>query len=129
MGSRAFPYEKGLKDIYAEKVEFLQVSWGEFPRQRMDEAHSAGVKVLHQVGSVEEALKAAEAGADAIIAQGVEAGGHVIGRVGLLTLLPLIADAVKGYNIPVIAAGGLVDARDYVAVLALGAHGICMGTR
>lgn len=43
----------------------------------MDEAHAAGVKVLHQVGSVEEALKAAEAGVDAIIAQGIEAGGHV----------------------------------------------------
>lgn len=80
MWNRAFPYEKGLKDIYAEKVEFLQVSWGDFPKHRVDEAHSAGVKVLHMVGSVEGALKAAEAGVDAIIAQGVEAGGHVIGQ-------------------------------------------------
>jgi len=73
----AFPHEKSLKDIYAEKVGFLQISWGEFPKERVDEAHAAGVKVLHQVGSVEEALKAANAGVDAIIAQGVEAGGHV----------------------------------------------------
>jgi len=125
----AFPHEKGLKDIYAEKIGFLQVSWGDFPRERVDEAHKAGVKVLHQVASVAEAMKAAEAGVDAIIAQGVEAGGHVQGLVGLMTLVPSIVDSLKGYNIPVIAAGGIVDGRGYVAALALGAQGICMGTR
>ena len=78
---RSFPHEKSLKDIYAEKVGFLQVSWGEFPKERVAEAHEAGVKVLHQVGSVEEAVKAADAGVDAIIAQGVEAGGHVQSQV------------------------------------------------
>ncbi|KAG0560672.1 hypothetical protein KC19_9G003900 [Ceratodon purpureus] len=125
----SFPHEKSLKDIYAEKVGFLQVSWGEFPKERVAEAHEAGVKVLHQVGSVEEAVKAADAGVDAIIAQGVEAGGHVQSQVGLLSLLPSIVDAVKSYHIPVIAAGGIVDGRGYVAALALGAQGICMGTR
>lgn len=50
-------------------------------------------------------------------------------QVGLLTILPAVVDAVKGYNIPVIAAGGIVDGRGYVAALALGAQGICMGTR
>jgi len=49
--------------------------------------------------------------------------------VGLLTLVPAVVDAVKGYKIPVIAAGGIVDGRGYVAALALGAQGICMGTR
>lgn len=125
----AFPHDKSLKDIYAEKVGFLQISWGDFPKERVDEAHEAGVKVLHQVGSMEEALKAAKAGVDAIIVQGVEAGGHVQSQVGLLTLLPSVVDAVKGYKIPVIAAGGIVDGRGYVAALALGAQGICMGTR
>nr|PNR59193.1 hypothetical protein PHYPA_001984 [Physcomitrium patens] len=125
----AFPHEKTLKDIYAERVQFLQVYWGDFPRERVEEAHKAGVKVLHQVGSVEEARKAAEAGVDAIIAQGTEAGGHVIGQVGLLTLIPSVVDALKSYNIPVIAAGGIVDGRGYVAALALGAQGVCMGTR
>lgn len=81
--NRAFPHEKTLKDIYAERVQFLQVYWGDFPRERVEEAHKAGVKVLHQVGSVEEARKAAEAGVDAIIAQGTEAGGHVIGQASL----------------------------------------------
>jgi len=50
-------------------------------------------------------------------------------QVGLLTLVPAVVDAVKGYKIPVIAAGGIVDGRGYVAALALGAQGICMGTR
>jgi len=50
-------------------------------------------------------------------------------QVGLLTLVPSVVDAVKGYKIPVIAAGGIVDGRGYVAALALGAQGICMGTR
>lgn len=50
-------------------------------------------------------------------------------QTGLLTLLPSVVDAVKGFNIPVIAAGGIVDGRGYVAALALGAQGICMGTR
>lgn len=50
-------------------------------------------------------------------------------QVGLLSLLPSIVDAVKSYHIPVIAAGGIVDGRGYVAALALGAQGICMGTR
>ena len=44
-----FPYEKSLKDILAEKVAYLQVSWGDFPKERVDEAHKSGVKVLHQV--------------------------------------------------------------------------------
>lgn len=50
-------------------------------------------------------------------------------QVGLMTLVPSIVDSLKGYNIPVIAAGGIVDGRGYVAALALGAQGICMGTR
>lgn len=54
----AFPYEKGLKDIYAEKIGFLQVSWGDFPRERVDEAHKAGVKVLHQVSLINSVLDA-----------------------------------------------------------------------
>lgn len=125
----AFPYATIVQAIYAEKVQFMQVNWGEFPRASVDQAHRAGVKVLHQVGSVDAALKAAEAGVDAIIVQGIEAGGHVLGQTGLLTLLPSVVDAVKGFNIPVIAAGGIVDGRGYVAALALGAQGICMGTR
>ncbi|CAA0807339.1 Aldolase-type TIM barrel family protein [Striga hermonthica] len=61
--------------------------------------------------------------------QGLEAGGHVIGQDGLITLLPRVVDLVQGHDIPVIAAGGIVDERGYVAALALGAHAVAMGTR
>ncbi|MFA4909541.1 MAG: nitronate monooxygenase [Desulfobacteria bacterium] len=87
----------------------------------------AGIKVLHMAPTVEMARKAEDAGVDAVIAVGTEAGGHV-GRdeVSTLTLIPQVVDAVK---IPVVAAGGIGDARGWVAVHALGAEGIQMGTR
>ncbi|TVU05460.1 hypothetical protein EJB05_48625 [Eragrostis curvula] len=125
----AFPHEENLRVVLEEKVAVLQVYWGEFPRERVEEAHRAGVKVLHQIGSVEEAEKAKEAGVDGIIVQGREAGGHVIGQEGLLPLLPRVVDLVADSGIPVIAAGGIVDGRGYVAALALGAQGVCLGTR
>ena len=87
----------------------------------------AGIKVLHMAPTVEMAKKAEDAGVDAVIAVGTEAGGHV-GRdeVSTLALIPQVVDAVK---IPVVAAGGIGDARGWVAVHALGAEGIQMGTR
>jgi NAD(P)H-dependent flavin oxidoreductase YrpB (nitropropane dioxygenase family) len=90
-------------------------------------AHAAGVKVFHQVGSVAEAKRAAAAGIDVIVAQGVEAGGHVAGEVSTLALIPQVVDAVAPR--PVAAAGGIGDARGVVAVLALGAQGAVLGTR
>ncbi|KAK3122011.1 hypothetical protein QOZ80_8BG0663980 [Eleusine coracana subsp. coracana] len=125
----AFPHEENLRVVLEEKVAVLQVYWGEFPRERVEEAHRAGVKVLHQIGSVEQAMKAKEAGVDGVIVQGREAGGHVIGQEGLLPLLPRVVDLVADSGIPVIAAGGIVDGRGYAAALALGAQGVCLGTR
>lgn len=81
------------------------------------------------MGNVEEARKAVAVGVDAIIVQGHEAGGHVIGKDGLFSLLPIVVDLVGERDIPVIAAGGIVDARGYVAALSLGAQGVCLGTR
>ena len=80
-----------------------------------------------QVGSVSEAVAGAGAGVDAIIAQGVEAGGHVRGTTALSVLLPTIVDAVA--PLPVIASGGIADGRGLVAALSLGAQGISIGTR
>jgi nitronate monooxygenase len=80
-----------------------------------------------QVGSAEEASRAADAGVDIIVAQGVEAGGHVRGQVGLLPLLPTVVEAVT--PVPVVAAGGIVDGRGLAAALALGADGVWVGTR
>ncbi|XP_010520906.1 PREDICTED: uncharacterized protein LOC104799917 [Tarenaya hassleriana] len=125
----AFPHESNIKVILEEKVEVLQVYWGECSEDLVHDAHSAGVKIVPQIGSIEEAKKAIDAGVDAIIVQGREAGGHVIGQDGLFSLLPRVVDMVGDREIPVIAAGGIVDARGYVAALALGAKGISLGTR
>jgi len=109
-----------------ERVPLLSFFWGD-PAPFVKPAHDAGMKVIHQVGSVSEAEKAVRAGVDIIIAQGVEAGGHVRGEVSTFTLLPRVVDAVA--PIPVIAAGGIADARGLVAALALGAQGAVFGTR
>lgn len=87
----------------------------------------AGIKVLHVVFSVRHAKRAEEAGVDMVIASGFEAGGHLgFDELSTFVLVPQVADAVK---IPVVAAGGICDARGLVAALALGAEGVLMGTR
>lgn len=85
----------------------------------------AGIAVVYQVGSVDEAIAAERAGADMLIAQGVEAGGHVRGTRPLHELLPATVAAV---SIPVLASGGLATGGDLLTSLALGAEGIVLGT-
>lgn len=104
----------------------LSFFWGD-PSAYVEKAHAAGIKVLDQVGSVEAARRSARAGVDAIIAQGVEAGGHIAGQVSTMVLVPRVVDAVS--PVPVAAAGGIADARGMVAALALGAEGVVLGTR
>ena len=85
-----------------------------------------GIKVLHLVSSVKQAKSAEAAGVDAVIAKGYEAGGvNGTDELTILVLVPQVADAVK---IPVVASGGIADARGFVAALALGAEGVQMGT-
>ncbi|MBT3535526.1 MAG: nitronate monooxygenase [Rhodospirillaceae bacterium] len=91
-----------------------------------DRAHQIGAKVTYMVGSVEDAVRGAEAGADVIIAQGTDGGGHVH-WVGTLALVPMVVDAVA--PIPVLAAGGIADGRGLAASLSLGAEGVLLGTR
>src|SRR5204863_9454556 len=79
-----------------------------------------------QVGSVDEARAAVDAGCDFIVAQGVEAGGHVRGQIGLLPLLDRVLDVV---GVPVVAAGGIGTARAMAAALAAGASAVRVGTR
>jgi nitronate monooxygenase len=88
-------------------------------------AKREGCLVLYQVASVADAVKAEDAGADVIIVQGVEAGGHVWGKRGLSVLLPEVVDAVE---VPVAASGGIVDGRGLAAALTLGADGVHCGT-
>jgi NAD(P)H-dependent flavin oxidoreductase YrpB (nitropropane dioxygenase family) len=89
-------------------------------------AHDAGCKVMHMAGEVAEALRAADAGADVLVAQGTEAGGHV-GGMASLPLLPMMVKAVA--PLPVLCAGGIADGRGLAAALALGADGVLLGTR
>jgi len=121
-----FPIDDHVTVCLEERVPVLSLFWGD-PTPYVDRAHAAGVKVFHQVGSVPDAQRAAAAGVDVIIAQGVEAGGHVAGEVSTLALVPQVVDAVSPR--PVAAAGGIADGRGLVAVLALGAQAAVLGTR
>jgi len=94
----------------------------------VDIVHNAGALACWQVGSADEAKQAQDAGCDLVIAQGVEAGGHVRGTVGLLPLLDAVLDAV-GDKTPVVAAGGIGTARAMAAALAAGADAVRVGTR
>ena len=91
----------------------------------VDRLRSAGITVVHQVGSAKDALHAQAAGAHAVIAQGVEAGGHVWGRQ---PLAPLLDEVLGCVSVPVAAAGGLADGRDVGRVLAQGAQAAVLGT-
>jgi NAD(P)H-dependent flavin oxidoreductase YrpB (nitropropane dioxygenase family) len=88
--------------------------------------HRHGALACWQVGSPEEAVAAAAAGCDFLIAQGIEAGGHVRGRIGMLALLNEVLDTVA---VPVLAAGGIGTGRAMAAALAAGADGVRVGTR
>src|SRR5262245_58668281 len=118
--------EGQIETCLNEKVPILVLFWGD-PKPYVEEAHRRGTKVFIQVGSVEEAQAAAEAGVDAIIAQGIEAGGHVKSTSSLSTIVPAVVEAVK--PLPVIAAGGIANGRGVVAALSLGAQAVSMGTR
>jgi nitronate monooxygenase len=96
------------------------------PRPYAAAIKAAGCKLICQVQDVEQARVAREAGADLIVAEGNEAGGHSGARAAL-TLVPAVVDAVR--PLPVVAAGGIADGRGLAAALALGAHGALMGTR
>jgi NAD(P)H-dependent flavin oxidoreductase YrpB (nitropropane dioxygenase family) len=107
-------------------LRIVSLFWGD-AAPYVDRIHQAGGIVLHTVGSAEEAKQAVQAGVDVVVAQGFEAGGHVWGRVGTIALVPAVVDAVA--PVPVIAAGGIADARGVAAVLALGAQAAWVGTR
>jgi nitronate monooxygenase len=94
-----FPDRAGIQVCVYEQVAALSFFWGD-PSEFVPGAHSAGVAVLHQVGSVEEAVRAQQAGVDVIIAQGIEAGGHVAGEVSTMVLLPRIVEAVAPATCP-----------------------------
>jgi nitronate monooxygenase len=116
--------DQQLETILRLHVPVVALFW-DIDERIVARLRDAGIVVVYQVGSVEEAIAAERAGAQIIIAQGVEAGGHVRGTLHLRDLLPQVVGAVK---VPVVAAGGLATGGDLVTALALGAEGIALGT-
>jgi nitronate monooxygenase len=107
----------------AKVVEFF---YGDPNPEFVRIVHDHGALACWQIGSMEEAVSAAEAGCDFIVAQGVEAGGHVRGKIGMLALLGEVLNAI---DTPVVAAGGIGSGREMAAALAAGADGVRVGTR
>jgi NAD(P)H-dependent flavin oxidoreductase YrpB (nitropropane dioxygenase family) len=110
----------------AKAARVVDLFYGEPDPALVDLVHEHGALACWQVGSLAEAVAAQAAGCDFIVAQGIEAGGHVRGRTGVLALLGEVLDAV---DIPVLAAGGIGNGRALAAVLAAGAAGARIGTR
>jgi NAD(P)H-dependent flavin oxidoreductase YrpB (nitropropane dioxygenase family) len=115
------------KVILQEDVPIVETSGHRPPEELLARLKAGGVKTMHKCVSVRHALSAQKAGVDVVTVFGTEGGGH-IGEVGLTTMV-LVPSAVDALNIPVIAAGGIVDGRGLVAALALGAEGVTVGTR
>ena len=115
-----------VETAIAARVPAVVLFWGD-PGPFVEDAHRSGVKVLVQVGSVEEAKTAADAGVDAIIVQGLEAGGHVRGTTPIWELLPATVEAVG--PLPVLASGGIGDGAGLARALEVGAQGVSFGTR
>jgi nitronate monooxygenase len=111
--------------LAASRVRLIDFFWSDPNPRRADIAHEVGALVSWQVGSVEEAVAAVAAGADVVVAQGVEAGGHVRSYTALLPLLAGVVDAV---DVPVLAAGAIGHPRGLAAVCAAGASGARVGT-
>ena len=109
----------------AHRPAALMLSFGD-PGPYADRVHEAGALLITQVTNVEEARRALDVGADVIVAQGTEAGGHGGGR-STLPFVPVVVDLAG--RVPVLAAGGIADGRGLAAALALGASGALLGTR
>lgn len=116
--------EEVIAVILEEKVAIVTTGAGN-PETRIPQLKQAGIKVVPVVASVAAAKRLERAGADAIVAEGMESGGHV-GETTTMALVPQVVDSLQ---IPVVAAGGIGDGRGLASVLALGAQGVQMGTR
>jgi len=121
--------EEGFAAALALRPSVMAFAWprpDQDVKAYIDRAHDAGCKITFMTPNVPDAVRAAEAGADVIVAQGTEGGGHV-GWQTTMTLVPMVVDAVA--PVPVLAAGGIADGRGLAAALALGAQGVLLGTR
>ena len=119
-------FDPAILRMVIPRARVVDFFWGEPDVRLIDQVHAGGALASWQVGSIREAINAEKAGCDFIIAQGIEAGGHIRGRLSLLPLLSAVLDAV---SVPVLAAGGIGTARSVAAVLFAGAAGARVGTR
>lgn len=110
-----------------EQVPVVAFFWDDPPDEWLSRLRAAGSHIWFQVGSVDEAKAAFRRGAEALVVQGSEAGGHNRAAAGTFSLLPAVIDAVP--SVPVVAAGGIADGRTVAAALALGADAVWVGTR
>ena len=121
--------DEAVSAVLAASPSVFSTAWG-FPQAALaalfSRAHEGGAKVSHMASTVAEAERAVEAGADVIVAQGTEGGGHV-GVMGTMPLVRMVVNAVA--PVPVVAAGGVADGAGLAAALALGAEGVLLGTR
>jgi nitronate monooxygenase len=122
----AWDQHERLRRCLDAGARVVSLFWGD-PRPYVGTVRAAGALLVQTVGSAAEARRAVDAGADVLIAQGWEAGGHVWSEVATLALVPRVVDAAGAT--PVMAAGGIADGRGIAAVLMLGAAGACIGTR
>lgn len=123
-----FGNDEQVKVAAEEKVPVASFHWGHPPADQLKRLKDAGCSVWVQVGSIDDGERAVEYGADVIIAQGWEAGGHNYGGLGSMALIPAMVDAV-GDRAMVLASGGISDARAAAAAFSLGADGVWVGTR
>jgi enoyl-[acyl-carrier protein] reductase II len=121
----ASPHVEEIVDLVIKAQIPVVTTGGGNPGRYMESLKNAGIKVLPVVASLALARRLSRLGADAIIAEGSESGGHV-GEMSTMCLVPMVVDAVDG---PVVAAGGIADGRGVMAALALGAEGVQLGTR
>jgi nitronate monooxygenase len=126
-------FEDQVRVLLDENVQAFSFIYGIPPTEVLDECRRRRITIIGTATTVDEAIALEEAGVDVVVASGFEAGGHrgsflrpsEESLVGTISLVPQVADAVK---LPVVAAGGIADARGIVAALALGASGVQMGT-
>lgn len=118
--------DREVLQFVAARVPLVDFYLGPPDRALIDTAHAGGALAQWQVRSLAEAIAAEEAGCDAIVAHGVEAGGRNPGGIGLIPLLEQVLDSVR---VPVVAAGGIATGRGVAAALAMGADAVRLGTR